>query len=293
MTKKLRFRLALLALCLLTLLSLFACTADMDVGNNTELSHEFMKYVMADDYDAAYGMVKATVTDADFRAYWSDIQTVVEDAETYEMEQIGWHINSSGGLTTRTTAYQAYLDNDRIILLRTVTRTDIEGIAGIHFSDITDFINQTNTYVPVVRIVLWVFSGLMIAFTIWMFVDCLRRKMKYKVLWAILIFGGFAFTVTVGETSNFSFNMGLFFQTSSIVADPALVSVVTKIMVPVGAILYLCLRKRFTVDPNAPADPEGVETAEAAETVPESDVYTVGETSAETTESDGSETTQE
>ena len=104
MTKKRVTRLALLALCLLTLLSLFACTADMDIGDNTELSHTFMKHVMADDYDAAYSMVKATVADPDFRAYWTGIQTAVEGAETYELEQIGWNINTSGGLTTRTTA---------------------------------------------------------------------------------------------------------------------------------------------------------------------------------------------
>ena len=147
-----------------------------------------------------------------------------------------------------------------------------------------------------IRIVLWVFSGLAIAFTVWMLVDCLRRKMKYKVLWAIIIFFGIAFTVTVGETSNLSFNMGLFFQTSSIDADPALVSVVTKLVIPVGAILYLCLRKKFTINPNTPAGPEGmetVETAETTETVPDSDLYTAEEASAEATESDGSDTTQE
>lgn len=254
MTKKLLIRFSLLLLSLLTLLSLFACTADMDVGNNTELSNQFMEHVMADDYDAAYGMVKATVTDPDFRAYWTGIQTAVKGAASYEMEQIGWHINKSNGLTTRTTAYQVYTDTDRIILLRTVTRNDIKGLAGIHFSDVTDFIHTTDSYIPTVRIVLWVISGILIAFTVWMLVDCLRRKMKYKVLWAILIFFGLALTVTMGEASNLSFKMGLFFQIASIDADPSLLSVVTTLTVPLGAILYLCLRKRFTISPPAQED---------------------------------------
>ena len=106
-----------------------------------------------------------------------------------------------------------------------------------------------------------------------MFVDCLRRKMKYKVVWAILIFFGLCFTFTVGETSNFSFNVGLFFQTSSIEADPGLLAVVTKLVIPVGAILYLCLRKKFTVEPpkpdgEVPADPFA---QPETETVPEAD----------------------
>ena len=238
-----------LLLCLAAvLLTLSACTPDMDVGNNTELASEFMDHVIADDYDAAYGMVKATVTDPDFRAYWTSIQAAAEGATAYEMEQIGWQVNTVNGITDCTTAYQVYPNNGHTVLLRVVTREGIEGIAGIHFSDVTDFLKDTESFIPTARIVLWVVSGLCMAFTVWMFVDCMRRKMKYKVVWAILILFGMAFTVTVGQASNFAFNLGLFFQPSAITADPGLLAVVTKVVIPVGAILYLCLRKRFTED---------------------------------------------
>ena len=246
MTKATILRVLLLTLCLTAILSLCSC-ADMEMGDNGELAEQFMSCVIADDYNAAYGMVKATVTDLDFRAYWVSIQTAAKEAKTYEMEQIGWRINTTNGITTRTSAYQVYLDNGRTVLLRVVTQDDIEGIAGIHFSDITDFLASTEAFIPTVRIILWVFTGLAIAFTLWMLVDCLRRKLKYKALWAILIFFGIALTVTVGETSNFSFQIGLFCSLWSIDADPGLPAVVTKIVVPLGAILYLCLRKRFTV----------------------------------------------
>lgn len=258
--KMLRHALPLILMTLVLLAALISCTPDMDVGNNTELADQFMDHVIADDYDAAYGMVKATVTDSDFRAYWATVQTVADGAKTYEIKQIGWNLNRSNGVTTRTTAHQAELDNGRTVLLRVVTQDGIEGIAGIHFSDITDFLASTEAFVPTVRVILWVVSALAMAFTVWMLVDCLRRKMKYKVVWAILIFFGLCFTFTVGETSNFSFNVGLFFQTSSIEADPGLLAVVTKLVIPVGAILYLCLRKKFTVEPpkpdgEVPADP--------------------------------------
>ena len=252
--KTIRRALLLILMTLVLLAALISCTPDMDVGNNTELADQFMDHIIADDYAAAYGMVKATVSDPDFRAYWTTVQTVADGAETYEMKQIGWNLNRSNGVTTRTTAYQAELDNGRTVLLRVVTQDGIEGIAGIHFSDITDFLASTEAFVPTVRVILWVVSALAMAFTVWMFVDCLRRKMKYKVVWAILIFFCLCFTFTVGETSNFSFNVGLFFQTSSIEADPGLLAVVTKLVIPVGAILYLCLRKKFTVEPS---DPEG------------------------------------
>ena len=277
--KSTRIRIILLILCALTLLSLVSCAADMDVGDNTVLAEQFMYHLMHDDYAAAYDMVKERVSDTDFRAYWATIRTAVADAETYEMEQIGWNVNRSGGLTTRTTAYQVYPDNGRTILLRIVTRDDIECIAGVHFSDVTDFLKHTETFVPTVSIILLVVSGLALAFTVWMFVDCLRRKMKYKVLWAILIFGAIAVTVTSGETSGLQFHIGLALQTSSMVADPGLLAVVTKVAVPVGAILYCCLRKRFTVVPNAPAEEsaEPVEPAQAADEAPATDTYTAEE----------------
>ena len=248
----LRLTLPLVLTALILLATLTSCTPEVDYGDIIKLSDQFMDHVIADDYDSAYGMVKATVTDPDFRAYWATVQTVADGAETYEMKQIGWNLNRSNGVTTRTTAYQAELDNGRTVLLRVVTQDGIEGIAGIHFSDITDFLASTEAFVPTVRVILWVVSALAMAFTVWMLVDCLRRKMKYKVVWAILIFFGLCFTFTVGETSNFSFNVGLFFQTSSIEADPGLLAVVTKLVIPVGAILYLCLRKKFTVDPSKP-----------------------------------------
>ena len=275
-TKKiLRLTLPLLLTALVLLATLISCTPEVDYGDSIELSDQFMDHVIADDYDSAYGMVKATVTDSDFRAYWNTIRLVAEGAETYTKLPVQRNATRSGGVTTITTAYQVDLDNGRIVLLRVVTQDGIEGIAGIHFSDITEFIHTTDTYVPVLQAIVLVFSLLCMAFTIWMFVDCLRRKMKYKVIWAILTVFGIALNLTVGETFSFSFNIGLFVQMSTVQVDPGLVAVVTKLVIPVGAILYLCLRKKFTVEPSKPegedlpdpfAQTETEPTAEADDT---------------------------
>ena len=248
---RLTLPLVLTALLLLAL-TLAACTPEVDYGDIIKLSDQFMDHVIADDYDSAYGMVKATVTDPDFRDYWETIRSVAEGAETYTKLPVQRNATRSGGVTTITTAYQVNLDNGRIVLLRVVTQDGIEGIAGIHFSDITEFIHTTDTYVPVLQAIVLVFSLLCMAFTIWMFVDCLRRKMKYKHVWALLTVFGSALNLTVGETFSFTFNIGLFVQMSTVQADPGLVAVVTKLVIPVGAILYLCLRKKFTVDPSKP-----------------------------------------
>ena len=63
-----------------------------------------------------------------------------------------------------------------------------------------------------------------------------------------------------------NFTVGLMLQSNTVVADPSILSMVTKVVIPLGAILYLCLRKRFTVVPSQPAE---------AEDAPGSDGYTV------------------
>jgi hypothetical protein len=242
-----------------------------------------MDHVIADDYDSAYGMVKATVTDSDFRDYWETIRSVAEGAETYTKLPVNWNATRSGGVTTITTAYQVNLDNGRIVLLRVVTQDGIEGIAGIHFSDITEFIHTTDTYVPVLQAIVLVFSLLCMAFTIWMFVDCLRRKMKYKVVWAILTVFGIALNLTVGETFSFSFHIGLFVQMSTVQVDPGLVAVVSKLVIPVGAILYLCLRKKFTVEPSKPEGEDLPDPFAQTETEPTAEADDTAQTEADTT----------
>ena len=279
--KILRRALPLLLAALILLASLTSCTPEVDYGNSIKLSDQFMDHVIADDYDSAYRLVKATVTDPDFRDYWETIRSVAEGAETYTKLPVQRNATRSGGVTTITTAYQVNLDNGRIVLLRVVIQDGIEGIAGIHFSDITEFIHTTDTYVPVLQAIVLVFSLLCMAFTIWMFVDCLRRKMKYKVVWAILTVFGIALNLTVGETFSFSFHIGLFVQMSTVQVDPGLVAVVTKLVIPVGAILYLCLRKKFTVDPSKPEGedlPDPFAQTEADTTV-EADTQEGGEES--------------
>lgn len=246
--KKMKFwkRAILLVFCMMTVIFLSACMTDMPVGDNGQLAGQFMNFVVTDDYNGAYGMLKNVASEEAFAEYWQTIRTVADGAETFFMKQIGWNINSTNGIITCTTAHQVEFDNGRTILFRVVTREDIPGLANVYFHDTTDFVTGT-AYVSVVSIVLTVLSLLAIAFTVWMFVDCLRRKVKLKALWAIVTLLGIAVTFTYGQTLGIHFSLGLIFQISSIVAEPAILSVKLKLAVPLGAIVYFFLRKRLTV----------------------------------------------
>ena len=186
--KQLLLRALLLVLCMITLASLCACTADMEIGDNNELADRFLTCVLENDADGAYALVQNTASKVDFDSYWPTILPIVDGATSYEMEQIGWNIRTVNGNTTHTTAYQIYFNNEKIALLRITAADGIDGIAGLHFSDITNFVNTSTRVLPYAKGVLWTISALTIAFSIWMLVDCIRRKIKHKVLWILCIF---------------------------------------------------------------------------------------------------------
>ena len=242
---KLITRALLVAACLLLILALPSCLEQVEVGNNTELSEEFLDCMIQNDMDGAYELIKNTTDDQEFSDYWEEIMPLVEGATSYELKQIGWNVSTQNGELARISAYQVYFDNDKILLLQILTTDDIEGIAGLNLMDVTEFVTTTDAFVPPVNVAMIVLSILSIAFMVWMFVDCMRRKIRRKVLWAILILAGAGFTLSIGEQMGIKFTLSIALHTSSIAADPSLLSVITKIALPVGAIVYFFLRKKL------------------------------------------------
>lgn len=254
---KKRVRPVLLAACLLfSLFSLASCGYREKIDRNDKVSAEFLDLALQDDYASAYALVSATISDGDFAAYWGSIRETLEGAESYRQERNDWSVDTVNGQTSVTTAYRVILDNGKTAWLRVVTREDISGIAGIHFSDVTEFLDSTRAYMPTVQVILGVFSGVVFLFMLLMLVDCLRRKMRYKVLWVILILCGIGVTVAFGENFATEYFAGLMIETSSITPDPGTLTVSVRLMIPVGAVLYLWLRNRFVVEPasDEPAD---------------------------------------
>ena len=256
-----RIRITAVMLCILMLFALTSCNTKEKLEQNRAVGDTFMGHVLGDDYASAYAMVSATVSDGDFSAYWEDIRATASGATSYDMEETEWDIRTADGLTSATVSYRVDLDNGRTALLRVVTREDIEGIAGIHFSDVTDFVASTASYLPIVKIMMQVFTVLALLFMVLMLVDCLRRKMKYKFLWAFLILCGIGVTVTVGDVHASEYFMGLMVEPSSASLDLGRLAVSFRLMIPLGSVLYLFLRKKFF----APAEPPASTQTEPAE----------------------------
>ena len=102
-----------LILCLLTLLTLISCGVDRTIGDHDALAEQTLACLLTDDRDGAYALMISDVSRADFDAYWDRIRPVAVGATSYEIEQVGWHINLKNGVTSRTVAYQVYLTTVR------------------------------------------------------------------------------------------------------------------------------------------------------------------------------------
>jgi len=148
----LRKRIVLVLVIVLAMFLLCSCMSPKrEIGNHRELGEQFITSLVKDDYDSAHALINNTVNTENFDNYWETIQSIVSGAKSFEIEQIGWHIAKTNGLTTRTTAYQVYFDNGKTALFRLITRDDLEGITGLHFSDITAFLSATDPVVPTVE----------------------------------------------------------------------------------------------------------------------------------------------
>lgn len=240
--------LACLCACLLCLALLAGCNDFVPKNDaHTELCHRMMRHVIANDFESAYTLVRAAGSKEDFRVVFEALRTLMNGSDSYELEQTGWYVNIKEGVTSYTSTFQVNASGGAVILLQIKTVEGIEGMASFYLHDATEFAQGVGRYkgINVAFILLWIAS---LAFTVWMLVDCIRRRIKKrKALWIIAILLGLSLTLTMGESGvNFGFNLGTFLSISQVKAVIPSLSVVYSLYLPIGAIAYLIARKRIT-----------------------------------------------
>jgi hypothetical protein len=298
--KKLRKILAL-AFVLLLLISLASCgSMETERGNEIKAQCETMiDAFIAGDEDAAYAVFADGMDRNSFSQSFLTFCDYVEGVETYELTQIGWYAGMENGVGY----YRATFDMTSNAGNFTIEAMEVEGYEGIYNFRIVsdeDYENATENYTGTITKmkgaspIQWgfiVFSALCLGFVIWMLADCIKRKIKYKVIWIILILcGALAFTVNVGQNgANFNSTIAIMIFSYSYLQIYAAGASVLKITWPIGAIVYLILRKKFTAQEIAA---ENAETAVIAEAAAVTETAEIAE-AAKATDTDAVEETEE
>ena len=239
-----RRSITLLCLLLVFLFVLGGCSIVEDSSESRALCEEFLDYVIEDDREGAYGMCKNIASEEEFSTLWQYLHNVFKDSKTYELKQTYWNKNLDNGVTSTTVTFEATTDDEKICMVYLVTTPEIEGIAGVHFTDVTEFVEKTKGF-EAVNVILRIVSLIVLGFVIWMFVDCMKRSIKKKVLWAIIICAGFAVSVTFGASIGLDFRLTIPFALSGIGANLSTLTTTITLALPLGAIIYFFVRKKL------------------------------------------------
>ncbi len=213
----------------------------------------FIDRVLADEKEEAYQMLDGLGSRADFEKLWDYFGDSAEGATAAEIHMTDFLFFTENGTDYFKGQYFVQFNNGRDINLSLITDGK-NAVVGLNYLDISGFYPKAEKAVSVLDPVLAVYSLLVLAFCVWMIVDCARRRVRKKALWILLIIAGVSLSLRVGEYGNVSFMVGLFLQSSQAWVDFGYLAVGTKLILPVGAVIYFCLRRRITLTP-LPATP--------------------------------------
>ncbi len=235
----------LLTLLLLTALLFTGCEALIDNGMHRAECEAYLDAMLAGDFKAAHAITPA-INEEEHRAYFEENCKIIAGATSYTLTQTGWNINTTNGVTTKTASYQMVTDNGLTCQFTLNTVEGYEGIANIGFRDTTAFAASAKS-LSTVDVVLKIVSLLPIAFSMWMLVDCIRRKMKKKVWWVLLNLLAMSFSYTSGpSTVRTDFSAEIFCSFSSMTAVIPEETITLTIVLPIGALIYFFMRKKLS-----------------------------------------------
>lgn len=251
-------RFILFALAAFLLLSCIGCSRVPGFMENKELrgyTEAMLNAMIDNDYDAGYALVADVCTEAEFHSLFTETCELFGDADTYELMLLNISQNRSfnNGETVRSAqaSYRMTVGSERYIIT-VAMHSSYEKLASFYINDYekTDYyrtgelgtMEGANAFQWAILLSNAV-SVALIAFTL---VDACRRKIKLKPLWIVLILLGL---VSVGMTLGagqfrFNFNMGWLFSYSALILCGG-GTTVFRVMLPVGAIVYLILRNRL------------------------------------------------
>ena len=243
MTLKRTSRIILLCLCALLLFS--SCNQlQPDLTDQQADMEKLMDCVIANDKQAATALMAHVPisNQAQMDAFWDELLRIYDGASTYEIKLVSWNTSYSftDQSTLTTVVYQAKADTKACAEFK-LSYDGENLLRGVNVTDITE---KNSLVIIIIRVLLILWFIASVALGVWMTVDCVKRPIRFKVLWIILIWVSVVLQVSMIGTSfrfNFSFNLiptwGVIQSTVS--------TFLLRVPVPVGSLIYLAVRKKI------------------------------------------------
>lgn len=246
------------------LFPLLSGCGEMQITDSPEVrSHVdiFLTATLENKPNAAYGAFFDAVSRAEFNTVFPQIRNLLKDVEEYTLSPI--HVNYSKRSDGKSFTQMTYRmnTNNGVFLVTATSAGNKDGLLSIHLvpEEQTTLVHTGSPgYMKGASAFQWAVLILGFAiwgFVLWAFVDCCRRKIRKKPLWLLLVaLGAVLINVTIsGSAINFRYNVGIHLTVSTLLryGDG---SYQLRLLIPLGAILYLSLRRQLEKPASVPSD---------------------------------------
>lgn len=258
-----------LLLALFVFLSGFATEYDnAEVRSDTEA---VLNALIDGDYMAFRASINERVADDELTDFFNRLSAGMAELGEYELTAVAQKIQVQNDLNCIAILYEMTAGN-KVYEVEVVKVEGESGLAGFYIEEAEGGIVAEEASWGLIH---WVFAAVgvvTVVFTVWMLVDCIRRKMKRKWLWIALILLltlMLTFKATT-DSVNFAFNFGIHLGFTNVRIFTGGGFVAT-IYVPLGALIYLTQRKKLTIAADTPEQPAGQTPPAVQEELPAAD----------------------
>ena len=231
------------------------CRIAIDKFDNAQVrqrAETMLDALIREDPEAGYALVKDKCTKEEFLQSFSQMQTILEDVDSYSLKLLSIRTNKNytNGETNETVnATYEMTTNKETIIVGIKTAGPAQELLSIHVVPYTEtdyYYTGAIDRMTGATALQWIFllSNLIaIGFTIYAVVDCCCHKIQKKALWILVLCVGFA---TVGATfsaTGFRFNANASWLTAySAWIQYGSGTNTIRLMIPVGTICYFSRR---------------------------------------------------
>ena len=262
-------RITIIALVLVLLVLCAGCDNVLQNMENSRLrstTEAMLDALVAEDHQGAYKLVSHICSQEEFQTAYAQMRQVLGDVKAYELQllYISSDTNITNGQKTSTVSSIYKITTSNGMVVANVRMDDRMGLTAFYLTpyEMTDyFFTGTLGHMRDADAVQWILlllNGVPVGLGVYALVDCARKKIKNKALWIIILVIGFA---TVGATvTGTSFRMN--FNLGWLTAYSALIrygsgAVTLRLMLPVGGIVYFCMRRSLLRAPKNAPTPDG------------------------------------
>jgi len=227
-------------------------------------ARHFIDAVRAGDYGAAEQMLDPALQGEKAATGLQELHGVLAHSAPISMEPIGCRVfvNTTGKGTTRTTSltYQIHFPDSWAVGEVYLGHNPAAYVLGSHFRPIPDSLEVLNRFTLAGKSgAQYVFFAACIAiplFILFALVVCIRSRVRRKWLWIVFILFGFGQVRLDWATGRFDFQSisFLLFGASAFRASPY-AAWVLGCAVPLGAIIFLALRRKLIISEVPPEAP--------------------------------------